>query len=145
MNNELNMAITVRRDCYEILDTISHIKSKLAMAKGLGLWDIFGGGMLASIMKRSKIDDIKLELDNLKYQLRNLRNVFNDNSILRDDIDIEITDFDIVFDVFFDNIFTDLTVQRQLNQINDNILNLEDKITELLRELEDRYVFFDED
>ena len=64
---------------------------------------------------------------------------------MRDDIDFEVTDFDVVFDLFLDNIFSDIAVQSKLNQMDDKISALEDKIVELLNELEDRYVFLDED
>lgn len=145
MNQELNMAIKVRDNCYEILDTIKRIKSNLGQAKGLGIWDILGGGFFASFLKHSKIDNIQSDLSLLQQQIKHLRDIFNDSSIMRDDIDFEVTDFDVVFDLFLDNIFSDIAVQSKLNQMDDKISALEDKIVELLNELEDRYVFLDED
>ena len=51
---------------------------------------------------------------------------------------LEFSNVTFALDVFFDNIFTDISVQRRINESIDEIENLENKIKEILYVLQDK-------
>lgn len=56
---------------------------------------------------------------------------------MRINLDEEISDtsYDFFVDIIFDNIFTDLRVNREIKEIRENLFDLRDKVEEILRKL----------
>ncbi len=97
-----------------VLESIDLALEKLNSAKGWGIFDIFGGGFLTSIIKRDKLKEVNSilykidgDLDILSKELRdiNYEMPFGFSDSFLDD----------AFDVFFDNIFTDIRVQTEIS------------------------------
>ena len=53
------------------LNSLSAAKENLNSAKNWGLVDMFGGGFFSTMLKHSKMDHAKQNMDQAKYDLRN--------------------------------------------------------------------------
>ena len=89
---------------------------------------MFGGEFFSSFMKRSKISKANRNISALKLSLNRLRKELSDVDI---DLPLEISNSlaDNFWDVYFDNIFTDLRVRSELKAKTKELRDLRDKIT----------------
>lgn len=104
----------------ELLRAANNAKSSLDEAKNWGIFDIAGGDMLSSMVKHNKINEAQSHF----RRVGNLINRFNKEL---GDIQIEGISFSnttIAFDIFFDNIFTDFSVQNKINASLDKVRHL---------------------
>lgn len=97
------------------LDSLYIARDYLDKAKSWGIYDIFAGGFISSMIKhnrmkdaKSYIEDAKRDLMVFQKELRDLRDINN--------IDLETDDFLGFADVLFDNIFTDIFMQRRIDE-----------------------------
>ena len=80
-----------------------------------GMFDIFAGGMLTSLIKRSKMGGAQEELDAARAALRVLAREVHDVEEAGA-FQIETGDFLSFADMFFDNAFLDIYVQTQISE-----------------------------
>ena len=86
------------------------------------MYNIFGGGMISSFIKRGKIQDVNADIEEIYSSLTVLNKEL-------EDIDMHLptgisdTISDSAFDIWFDNIFTDIRVQ---GEIKDTLYELKD-------------------
>lgn len=99
-----------------------------------GLFDLFADSGLVGLVKRGKIKDINSNLKIVRDKLEVAKRELND---IRIDLDEEIPDstYDFFVDVIFDNIFTDLRVNREIKEIREKLEDLGDRVDELLRKI----------
>lgn len=125
----------------KVIEKIDIALDTLDTAEFWGMWDMFGGDFFSSWKKRDKIEEaneyIKDIVDSVKVLEKELKDV---DMVLPEEI--SNTMGDRVFDIWFDNFFTDLRVQgeiksaiRELREFRDGIeklyIRLEDEIEEL--------------
>lgn len=125
----------------KVIEKIDIALDTLDSAKFWGMWDMFGGDFFSSWKKRDKIEEaneyIKDIVDSVKVLEKELKDV---DMVLPEEISNTMSDR--VFDIWFDNFFTDLRVQgeikyamRELREFRDEIeklyIRLEDEIEEL--------------
>lgn len=132
---EISEALREAKNCLSISD---EAKKSLNSAKNWGVYDIVGGGMISSAIKHDRIDDAKSYMERLSYAVERLNKELGDvdTSILSNGLNI--TGFSYTFDIFFDNIFSDFSVQ---GEINDSLYKIEDfynSILNLIGKLEER-------
>lgn len=99
-----------------------------------GLFDLFADSCLVGFIKRGKIKDINSNLEIVRDKLELAKRELNN---IRIDLDVEIPDstYDFFVDVVFDNIFTDLRVNREIKEIREKLEDLGDRVDELLRKI----------
>lgn len=97
------------------LDSLYIARDYLDKAKSWGIYDIFAGGFISSMIKHNRMKDAKLYIEDAKRdlmvfqkELRDLRDINN--------IDLETGDFLGFADVLFDNIFTDIFMQKRIDE-----------------------------
>lgn len=120
----------------DLLRTANLAKDSLNSAKNWGIFDIAGGDMLSSIAKHNKINEAEA-------QFRRVSTLINRFNKELGDIQFEGLSFStttIAFDIFFDNIFTDFSVQNKINSSLDNIRNLIRRVEEVLATLNSKKV-----
>lgn len=125
---EINESISVGNS---LIEEIAKAKKLLNSAKTWSTLDIFGGDILSSMVKHNKIDEVQMHFS----RISNLTSSFNKE--LRD-VNISGVGFSATtktFDIFFDNIFSDLSVDKHISQSYDNICNLEKSVENILRKL----------
>lgn len=116
--------------------------SQLESASSWGIFDILGGGLFSSLVKRNKIGQANLSLEEISTSLKALNKELSDVDIsLPDAIPDRLSDQ--VFDLVFDNIFTDFRVQGEikenlvaLKELRYAIVEIRDKVDREIRELE---------
>lgn len=113
-----------------IQKTIDKILDNCRSAKNWGVWDLFGGGVFSSMMKRDKIKKMEEQLDLLKYQVNKLNHALSDTP-LQTAFNLPNSGYDFAFDVWFDNIFTDLKVQSELKELEKTVMCLSERLEEL--------------
>lgn len=123
--NEIREAIAA---CDDVLNNIDRALAELSSASKRSLMDMFGGEFFSSFMKRSKINKANRNISALKLSLNRLRKELSDVDI---DLPLEISNSlaDNFWDVYFDNIFTDLRVRSELKAKTKELRDLRDKIT----------------
>lgn len=103
--------------------TLIHLNAalkELESAKNWGIFDILGGGMFTSIIKRGHLSDVETELTLAREKAEILIDELDDLGRTLD-IDLEIDDFLNFTDLFLDNIFSDLAVQSKIDKTKKNI------------------------
>ncbi|WP_277218456.1 hypothetical protein [Peptoniphilus vaginalis] len=99
-----------------------------------GLFDLFADSSIVGFIKRGKIKDINSNLEIVRDKLELAKRELN---YIRIDLDVEIPDstYDFFVDVIFDNVFTDLRVNREIKEIREKLEDLGDRVDELLRKI----------
>ena len=126
----------------QVIARIDNATKSLDSAKSWGLWDIFGGEFFSSWIKRGKIQQANADINEISSTLDTLNKELEDVNM---HLPAEISDTfaDNVFDMWFDNIFTDLRVQGEikdklveLKAFRYSIINLINNLNAEITELE---------
>ena len=120
-----------------LVDLKNEIDKTIKMTESASRWgvfDIFADSGLVGLVKRGKIKDIIRNLELVRDKLVVAKKELND---IRIDLDEEIPDstYDFFVDIIFDNIFTDLRVNREIKEIREKLEDLGDRVDELLKKI----------
>lgn len=96
------------------LNNLHTARENLNSAKNWGLVDMFGGGFFTTMLKHSKMDQAKQNMEQAKYDLRNFSKELNDVN-LACDLHMDTGDFLSFADYFFDGFVVDWMVQDRIN------------------------------
>lgn len=123
-----------REALLDLQDEIDLVIKETESASRWGIFDIFADSSLVSFVKRGKIKDINSGLEIIREKLEIAKKELGD---VRINLDEEISDttYDFFVDVIFDNIFTDLRVNREIKEIRENLFDLKERVEEILRKL----------
>ena len=116
--------------------------NQLKSASSWGILDIFGGGLIPSLVKRNKIGEANRSLEESSLSLKSLNKELSDVDISLPDAIPDMLS-DELFDIVFDNIFTDIRVQGEikenliaLKELRHAIVEIRDKVDREIEELE---------
>lgn len=139
LEEEINKALREKKEIEEaqsagkeLLRAVNAAKNSLESAKNWGIFDIAGGEMISSIAKHNKINEAE-------SQFRRVSSLISRFNKELGDVRLEGLTFSsttITFDIFFDNIFTDFSVQNKINNSLDKVRNLIGKVESILSALE---------
>ena len=140
MNNEM-----MRREMKEAIDAGERALSSLRMAQeklnsagNWGLFDMFGGGLFSTLIKRSKMDDASVLMETAKSDLKRFQKELKDVNIPLD-MRMEVGSFLSFADFFFDGFVADYLVQSKISdakeQVSDAIIRVEQILNELKRKM----------
>lgn len=121
---------------YRALRSLQAAQDNLDSAKNWGLWDMFGGGLIFTMLKQSKMDSAKQNMEQAKYDLREFSQELRDVSISYE-LDIETGDFLSFADWFFDGFFVDWMVQDRINKAREQVSEAIRQVEDVLRKLND--------
>ena len=96
------------------LNSLRTARENLNSAKNWGLADMFVGGFFTTMLKHSKMDQAKQNMEQAKYDLRNFSKELNDVN-LACDLHMDTGDFLSFADYFFDGFVVDCIVQDRIN------------------------------
>ena len=120
----------------KIIEKIGRAMDYLDSAEFWGMWDIFGGDFLSSWSKRNKIEEanecIKDIVDSVKVLNKELKDV---DMVLPEEVSNTMNDR--TFDIWLDNIFTDLRVQEEIKDAMKELREFKNGIEDLLIRLDD--------
>ena len=140
MSNEV-----MRREMKEAMDAgeraLSSLRSareKLNSAGNWGIFDMLGGGLFSTMIKRSKMDDAQHLIEAAKTDLRRFQKELADVNIPLD-LKMEVGTFLNFADFFFDGFVADYLVQSKISdakeQVSDAIFRVEQILNELKRKM----------
>lgn len=123
-----------REALLDLQDEIDSVIKKTESASRWGIFDIFVDSSLVGFVKRGKIKDINSGLEIIREKLEIAKKELGD---VRMNLDEEISDtsYDFFVDIIFDNIFTDLRVNREIKEIRENLFDLRERVEEILKKL----------
>lgn len=112
-------------------------RDMLKSASGWGMFDMLGGGMFTTFIKRSKMKDAQAEMERAQNALmifnRELEDVQN-----MEGIDFDASSFSGIADYVFDHFFVDMFVQGEINEAEEKVEDAIQQVTILLESLEEK-------
>lgn len=140
MSNEI-----MRREMKEAIDageralrSLHNAQEKLNSAGNWGLFDMFGGGLFSTMMKRSKMDDATRLMEDAKRDLKQFQRELRDVNVPLD-LKMEVGSFLSFADFFFDGFVADYLVQSKISdakeQVSDAIIRVKQILNELKRKM----------
>ncbi|WP_028264431.1 hypothetical protein [Atopobium fossor] len=124
-----------RTAALNVIARIDNAISSLDSASSWGLFDILGGGTFSSFIKREKIKDANSDIRGLSASLHTLNKELEDvNMYLPNEISDTVTDG--MFDIWFDNIFTDVRVQSEIKQSLRELKDFRMSVVEIVARLD---------
>ncbi len=97
-------------------------KEALLSAEGWGVWDLLGGGLLASAVKHSRLDDARLAASQAQVLLDRFQRELEDLGPDHAELVLEIKSFERFIDVFFDNQISDWIIQTRISDSVSNVM-----------------------
>lgn len=102
----------------------------LHSASNWGVFDILGGGFLATMVKHRKMEDAQNALMRAKDSVMSLKKELLDvNEVL--DVDLEISDFLKFADYFFDGMVADWMIQSRIKSAQTQVDQAIEKLEEI--------------
>ena len=92
----------------------------LGSARNYGVWDILGGGLIVTMLKHSKLDMARVEMENARDAMRRFSDELRDVEALPD-VELDIGDFLTLADYFFDGFLADVMVQGRIRQAQEQV------------------------
>ncbi len=131
---ELREAVSAGEHVHRELQSIVKI---LDSAQSWGMWDMLGGGILATGVKHSKMEEARRQIHVLQQSVRKFNRELADLDELG--IDLHLSEFETFADYFFDGLIIDWLVQskinrsleqaeQQLNRVNSTVRTLRGKL-----------------
>lgn len=117
LENDITEAIFAAEDA---LQHLYQAKKYLKKASNWGIFDIFAGGFITSMIKHNHINNAQDEIQYAKVALENLSRELQDvDNYIK--VDIEIDTFVKLTDYFLDNFISDLFVQSKITSASKQV------------------------
>ncbi len=117
-----------------VLGMIDAAAEDLSSAEGWSTFDLLGGGLIADMLKHGRLEHAQGDICILQEQLRSYRTELADVS-MDAEVRLEVGEFLRFADMFFDDIFSGITVldhiisaQRQLSQAEERVLDVQHRL-----------------
>ncbi len=134
---ELEEAIVA---CNSAIATKDEALKLLESAEGWATWDAWaGGGLLTDMVKYEKLDGVQVAFKKLQSDMNLLKREMADVDV---QINYELSQIDEttkMFDIWFDNFFTDMKVKSQILAQIEALKVLSNELTHLKNSLDYRY------
>ena len=118
----------------QALYSLQRARDELQKAKNWGIVDVLGGGLVTSMIKRSKMSDAQALIREAKYQMevfaRELRDVTNLQYI-----DLGDDSFMAFADCFFDGFLVDILAQSRIHKTIEQVDETICRVTNILNQL----------
>lgn len=117
------------------LRSLKNAQENLRSAKNFGIWDMFGGGFFPTMLKHSKMDKAKQNMEQARYDLKKFSKELDDVN-LHFNLDIQTNSFLTFADYFFDGFAVDWLVQDRINQAAAQVADAIYRVENILKELQ---------
>ena len=131
MNKEIQEAIVAGENA---LHSLQLAQEKLNSASSWGFFDMLGGGLFSTIMKRTKMDEAQNLMEEAKYNLGIFQRELRDVNIPLN-LRMEVGSFLSFADFFFDGFVADYLVQTKINDAKAQVSEAINRVQYILSEL----------
>ncbi len=108
----------------------------LHQAQNWGTFDMLGGGLIATAVKHSKIDEAKSAVLDVQVWLKKFRRELSDVQFENNgDLSVQMDSFSVFADYFFDNLIFDWVIQSQINRSLESCENIHRQVLDLVSQL----------
>jgi len=118
---------------------LAKVEGCLDSARALGTWDLLGGGLIATAMKHSEMDDAERAAADAQHALnrlsRELQDVAGTTPVVGD---VSVGGFLRFADYFFDGLITDWMVQSRINNSMASARRARQQVTSVMSALKQR-------
>lgn len=104
----------------QALMALEEAEDYLKSAKNIGIWDMLGGGLLADMMKHSRLDKASRCMETARDRLQHFQKELKDIQIPAD-IRMDIGSFLTFADFFFDGMIADWMVQNKIQEAREQV------------------------
>lgn len=119
----------MKEDLITILSEIQAVEEKLKASENFGCLDMLFGGFWLSYFKRQKMKECDSALQNLANSLRALTEKYPQLDLISPQLDSRKG---AGWDIFFDNIFSDVITQNRIGETLQNLRTLKGRVQLLL-------------
>ncbi|SEP74444.1 hypothetical protein SAMN02910369_00523 [Lachnospiraceae bacterium NE2001] len=116
------------------LRCLNNAKSSLNSARNWGIYDMIGGGLFSTVIKRNKMSDSQRHMNSAKYALRKLEKELRDVDRISN-LNLDTSSFLYYADFFFDSFLVDWIVQGQILEAREKIDETISSVEMVRREL----------
>lgn len=113
---------------------LKNAENYLNSAKSWGWIDMFGGGAVLGMIKHAKINSAMAEMEQVKKALWNFQKELKDIDACVG-TNMEIGNFLVFADFFFDNFLVDLMVQEKISEMRIQVTNAKVNVERVLQKL----------
>ncbi|MBP2018995.1 putative nucleic acid-binding Zn-ribbon protein [Symbiobacterium terraclitae] len=111
---------------------LRRVTDLLRSAESWGTWDMLGGGLLSTMVKHSRIDDARAQLNEVRHALDVFRRELADVGGVIDLPSVDLDGFTRFADYFWDNFFVDWIVQSRIGQALRAVQDAQSQVLHLL-------------
>ena len=129
---ELNEAIEAGRDAQMRL---RRIQETLRSAKGWGIYDLLGGGLISGMMKRIRMEKAQQQIDELRGSLERFNSELKDVQV-QCSASAELSEWLSITDLVFDDPLSDWLSLSKIKDAKAEIDRTAEEVTALLAKLE---------
>ena len=115
---------------------LEEMSGDLSGAENWGVWDMVGGGIMATFAKHGCLDDAQDAAYEARRALSRFRTELADVSSEQVP-DVELGDFAVFADYFFDGLFADLFVQSRIREAQEQVEAVTQRVERLIVRLQD--------
>ena len=117
-----------------VLQSLNKADEALRSAKSWGLFDMFGGGLLSTFVKHSRLDRARGCIEDAKQNMKAFKEELADVDQVRD-LSVSVGEFLTFADFFFDSFFVDWMVQSKIDMAKRQMQEAIGKVTKILASL----------
>lgn len=117
---------------------LSRVGDSLDSAGNWGTWDMLGGGMIATAVKHSHIDDARMSAAHAQHALAAFQRELKDITVHAHVGDVSVDGFTKFADFFFDGLIADWVVQNQISASREQVHRARGQVGSLLYRLDER-------
>lgn len=118
----------------DTLVSLNHAQQLLNSAGNWGLMDMFGGGLLSGMMKHSKLSEANQQMEQARSRIRSFQKELQDINV-PGTFGINISDFLVFADFFFDGIIADWMVQSKISEAKTQVSQAIEKVNKIMNDL----------
>lgn len=118
------------------LSSLCQAQKVLNSAGNWGLVDLFGGGFITDMIKHSKLSEANKLMEQAKYEVQRFQKELNDVQMQQGSFGVNISDFLVFADFFFDGLIADWMVQSKIGEAKRQVNEAIGKINQILKDLE---------
>ncbi|MCL7455069.1 MAG: hypothetical protein M8467_18690 [Anaerolineae bacterium] len=118
----------------QVLQSLREAESQLESAENWGVWDMLGGGLLATAVKRSRMDDARRLIHDVQQQLQRFSRELADVDVAGV-AGLEIDGFATFADYVFDGLIIDWVVQSRIQRSLDAVRDMTNRVAQVVEGL----------
>lgn len=119
------------------LNAIVEAERHVSGARGFGIWDMLGGGLISGILKHSKMNEAQRCVDFAIHEVERFQKELADVNINLS-YGVEFDGMTKALDLVFDNILVDALIQSRIKETKNSLAQTRNQVEAAIRTLEDR-------